>query len=114
MLQQISRIREMQQEDWRLSTLEATMQQEDWTLKFEQLRRYHHSVARQWMRTQDLEREEQNNVVQKYEKKIADLKQEKKELLLELEKAHTMGLQSAQARMAVACELACYKLRNMR
>ena len=102
------------QEDWRLSTLEATMQQEDWKLKFEQLKRYHNSVARQWMRTQDLEREEQNNVVQKYEKKIADLKQEKKELLLELEKAHTMGLQSAQARMAVACELACYKLRNMR
>ena len=53
--------------------MEATMQQEDWKLKFEQLKRYHNSVARQWMRTQDLEREEQNNVVQKYEKKIADL-----------------------------------------
>lgn len=103
-----------QQEDWRLSTLEATMQQEDWKLKFEQLRRYHGAVVRQWVRTQDLEREEQNVVVQNYEKKIADLKQEKKELLLELEKAHTLGLQSAQARMAVACELACYKLRNMR
>ena len=94
--------------------MEATFQAEDWKTKFEQLKRYHNSVARQWMRTQDLEREEQNIVVQNYEKQIANLKKEKKELLLELEKAHTMGLQSVQQRVAIACELACYKLRQMR
>ena len=94
--------------------MEATLQAEDWKTKFEQLKRYHNSVARQWMRTQDLEREEQNIVVQNYEKQIENLKKEKKELLQELEKANLLGIQSAQERVAIACEWACYKLRQMR
>ena len=91
-----------------------SLQAEDWKSKFEQLKRYHNAVARQMKRAQDLERAEQNIVVQNYEKQIANLKKEKKELLLELEKAHTLGIQSAQQRVAIACELACYKLRQMR
>ena len=97
------------------------MQQEDWKFKYEDFKRNHNSVARQWLRTYDQqfsellqEREERNVVVQTYEKQIADLKQEKQQLLLKLEKAHASEFQSEQDRLSIACELACYKLRNMR
>jgi len=72
--------------------MEHSMEDLDWKTKFVQLRRYHNSVARQWMHTQDAERKQHNTVLESYEKKIADLKKEKKDLLLELEKAHTLGL----------------------
>ena len=49
--------------------MQATLQ-EDWKSKFEQLKRYHNAVARQMKREQDLERAEQNIVVQNYEKQM--------------------------------------------
>lgn len=94
--------------------MEVPMQQEDWKTKFEQLRRYHYSVYRQWVRTQDAEQEQHKLIVQNLEEQVAKLKKEKKALLLDLEEAHTIGLQSAQQRLAISCELASYKLRNMR
>ena len=49
-----------------------------------------------------------------HEDTIEKLKQEKRTLLVELERLHTIEIKNTQARVSIACELASYKLRNMR
>ena len=90
------------------------MRPEEWRGKYEELQRHHASVVRHWRAMYRYKQAHAAGVAKFYEDKIEKLKQEKRTLLLELERTTAIEIKNTEARVRIACELASYKLRNMR
>lgn len=90
------------------------MRPEEWRGKYEELQRHHASVVRHWRAMYRYKQAHATGVAKFYEDKIEKLKQEKRTLLLELERTTAIEIKNTEARVRIACELASYKLRNMR
>ena len=90
------------------------MRPEQWQSKYEELQRHHASVVKHWRAMYRYKTAHADGVAKFNQDTIEKLKQEKRTLLVELERLNTMEIKNTQARVSIACELASYKLRNMR
>ena len=90
------------------------MRPEQWRSKYEELQRHHASVVKHWKAMYRYKVAHTAGVVKFQQDAIEKLKQEKRTLLVELERRTAMAIKNEQARVRIACELASYKLRNMR
>ena len=90
------------------------MQPEQWRSKYEELQRHHASVVKHWRAMYRYKLAHSAGVVKFQQDTIEKLKQEKRTLLVELERRNAIEIKNTEARVSIACELACYKLRNMR
>ena len=90
------------------------MRPEQWQSKYQELQRHHASVVKHWRAMYRYKVAHAAGVVQFQQDTIEKLKQEKRTLLVELERLHAIEIKNTQARLNIACELASYKLRNMR
>ena len=90
------------------------MQPEQWRSKYEELQRHHASVVRHWRAMYRFKLAHAAGVEKVYKDKIKQMHQEKRALLAELERRTAMEIKNEEARVRIACELASYKLRNMR
>ena len=87
---------------------------EQWRSKYEQLQRHHASVVKHWKAMYRYKLAHAAGVEKLYADKIDKLKQEMCTLHVELERRTAMQIKNEEARVRIACELASYKLRNMR
>ena len=90
------------------------MRPEQWQSKYEELQRHHASVVKHWRAMYRYKAAHAAGVAKFNQDTIKKLKQEKRTLLVELERRNAIEIKNTQARVSIACELACYKLRNMR
>ena len=90
------------------------MRPEQWQSKYEELQRHHASVVRHWRAMYRYKEAHASGVAKFNQDTINKLKQEKRTLLAEVERLHAIEITNTQARVSIACELASYKLRNMR
>ena len=90
------------------------MRPEQWRSKYEELHRHHASVVKHWKAMYRYKLAHAAGVEKLYEDKIEKLKQEMCALHVELERRTAMEIKNEEARVRIACELASYKLRNMR
>ena len=90
------------------------MQPEQWRSKYEELQRHNASVVKHWRAMYRYKVAHAAGVAKYYEDEIEKLQQERSTLLVELERRTAMDIKNEQARVRIACELASYKLRNMR
>ena len=90
------------------------MRPEQWRSKYEELQRHNASVVKHWRAMYRYKVAHADGVAKFYEDKIEKLKQEMCTLLVELERRTAMESKNEEARVRIACELASYKLRNMR
>ena len=90
------------------------MRPEQWQSKYEELQRHHASVVKHWRAMYAYKEAHSSRVVKSHQDTIEKLEQDKRTLLVELERLHTIEIKNTQARVSIACELASYKLRNMR
>ena len=90
------------------------MRPEQWQSKYEELQRHHASVVKHWRAMYRYKAEHAAGVAKSDQDTIEKLEQDKRTLLVELERLHAIEIKNTQARVNIACELASYKLRNMR
>ena len=90
------------------------MRPEQWRSKYEELQRHHASVVKHWKAMYRYKLAAAAGVEKLYADKIKQMHQEKRALLVELERRTAMEIKNEEARVRIACELASYKLRNMR
>ena len=90
------------------------MRPEQWQSKYQELQRHHASVVKHWRAMYRYKTAHADGVAKFNQDTIEKLMQEKATLLVELERLNTMEIKNTQARVSIACELASYKLRNMR
>ena len=90
------------------------MRPEEWRGKYEELQRHHASVVRHWRAMYRYKQAHATGVAKFYEDKVEKLKKEMCTLHVELERRTAMEIKNEEARVRIACELASYKLRNMR
>ena len=90
------------------------MRPEQWRSKYEELQRHHASVVKHWRAMYRYKLAHAAGVAKFQQDTIEKLKQEKRTLLVELERRTAIEIKNTEARVRIACELASYKLRNMR
>ena len=90
------------------------MRPEQWQSKYEELQRHHATVVKHWRAMYRYKAAHAAGVAKFDQDTIEKLEHDKQTLLVKLERLHAIEIKNTQARVNIACELASYKLRNMR